>query len=212
MNVAACPDMIFAMDSSAPHEAEEPDEDRLDVQLMLRVQAGDMEAFATLIERHQNRVIGTVARMLGEYSEAEDLAQQVFLRIWKSSGRYQARAKFTTWLYTITRNLVFNESRRRKRHPGESMDAQESDRHQYADTPSARPDAQLLEGELQHAIQAAIASLPEQQRMAVILRRYEDLSYEEIAETLSTSVSSVKSLLFRARTTLREQLGNYLRE
>src|SRR5437764_2867634 len=90
-------------------------EDDEDVRLMRLMSAGDTQAFEELIERHQSLVIGTVARMLGSNSEVEDIAQQVFVRVWKSAGRYVARAKFTTWLLKITRNLVFNELRRSKR-------------------------------------------------------------------------------------------------
>src|SRR5210317_555488 len=96
-----------------------------DVALMLQVKEGDMEAFETLVEIHQSAVIGTVAKMLGGASEAEDIAQQVFIRVWKSAGRYKPQAKFTTWLFTITRNLVFNESRRRKRKPTVSVEERE---------------------------------------------------------------------------------------
>src|SRR3989440_7638358 len=93
------------------------DEDPEDVRLMQLVAAGDTSAFEQLIERHQALVAGTVARMLGSNADVEDIAQQVFIRVWKSAGRYVARAKFTTWLLKITRNLVFNEMRRAKRHP-----------------------------------------------------------------------------------------------
>src|SRR3954467_1860607 len=91
------------------------DDDARDVQLMALISKGDTAAFEELVERHQSLVIGTVARMLGSNSEVEDIAQQVFVRVWKSAGRYVARAKFTTWLLKITRNLVFNELRRSKR-------------------------------------------------------------------------------------------------
>jgi RNA polymerase sigma-70 factor (ECF subfamily) len=121
------------------------------------------------------------------------------------------RAKFTTWLLKITRNLVFNELRRLKRHPMTSLQNEpDGDEMQLKDEHATRPDSALLETELQGAIESAIAALPETQRMAVVLRRYEELSYEEIAEVLDQSVPAVKSLLFRARTELRERLRNYL--
>ncbi|MGD7652293.1 MAG: RNA polymerase sigma factor [Verrucomicrobiales bacterium] len=187
------------------------DENDRDVALMKRVGAGDEDAFRQLIERHQNAVIGTVSKMLGNTTDSEDIAQQVFLRIWKSAKRYKPSAKFTTYLYTITRNLVFNETRRRSRKKEvSSEDRAENSHAQIEDTPDRRPDSELLQAELQLAVDEAIASLPENQRMAVILRRYEQLAYEEIADVLDTSVSSVKSLLFRARTTLRESLERYL--
>ncbi len=187
------------------------DENDRDVALMKRVGAGDEDAFRQLIERHQNAVIGTVSKMLGNTTDSEDIAQQVFLRIWKSAKRYKPSAKFTTYLYTITRNLVFNETRRRSRKKEVSSEERAENSHaQIEDTPDRRPDSELLQAELQLAVDEAIASLPENQRMAVILRRYEQLAYEEIADVLDTSVSSVKSLLFRARTTLRESLERYL--
>lgn len=185
--------------------------DAEDVRLMQQVSAGDTAAFEQLVERHQTLVAGTVGRMLGNNSDVEDVAQQVFVRVWKSAGRYVPRAKFTTWLLKITRNLVFNELRRRKRHaltPLQSEPAAEE--MQLKDERGQAPDASLLEGELQRAIESAIAALPASQRMAVVLRRYEELSYEEIADVLDQSVPAVKSLLFRARTELRERLKGYL--
>ena len=188
-----------------------PDENARDIALMKRVGAGDEQAFRELIERHQNAVIGTVTKMLGNTTDSEDIAQQVFIRIWKSAKRYKPSAKFTTYLYTITRNLVFNETRRRSRKKEVSADEREENSHsQIEDTPHHHPDSELLQAELQQAVDDAIGALPETQRMAVVLRQYEQLSYEEIADVLKTSVSSVKSLLFRARTTLRESLDRYL--
>ena len=187
------------------------DDDTQDIAWMDRVKHGDMEAFRELIEAHQTRVIGTVAKMLGDDTDAEDIAQQVFIRIWNSASRYEPNAKFTTWLFTITRNLVFNEARRRRRHPALPLE-REQDEHafQAEDTRMKAPSTVLLDNEMQDAIQAAIDSLPEVQRMAVVLRRYQDVSYEEIASILKLSVPAVKSVLFRARTELRERLRQYL--
>jgi RNA polymerase sigma-70 factor (ECF subfamily) len=186
-------------------------EDAEDIRLMGLVGAGDDRAFEQLVERHQRLVVGTVGRMLGSGSDAEDIAQQVFVRVWKNAERYEPRAKFTTWLLKITRNLVFNELRRRSRHPQVPLQSElEEEERPLKDDQAVAPDASLLEHELQEAVDAAIANLPETQRMAVILRRYDELSYEEIAETLDQSVSAVKSLLFRARTELREKLKRYL--
>lgn len=180
---------------------------------MRLVAGGDTAAFETLIERHQALVAGTVARMLGSNSDVEDITQQVFIRIWKSAGRYVARAKFTTWLLKITRNLVFNEMRRAKRHPHLPVQIDpETEEVPLKDEGTATPDATLLQAELQRAIETAIAELPETQRMALVLRRYEELSYEEIADVLELSVPAIKSLLFRARTELRERLRGYLKQ
>jgi len=183
-----------------------------DVTLMLRVRDGDVDAFQVLVERHQHSVVGTVAKMLSGDSDAEDIAQQVFIRVWKSAPRYQPSAKFTTWLMTITRNLVFNEMRRRQRARFVPMDAEPDDAPapQFTDTEAATPHERLLDGELQEAVEAAIQSLPENQRMAIVLRRYENMPYEDIAKVLKTSVPAVKSILFRARAELKEKLAKYL--
>lgn len=187
------------------------DADDEDVRLMQLVSTGDTVAFERLVERHQALVAGTIGRMLGNNADVEDIAQQVFVRVWKSAKRYVPRAKFTTWLLKITRNLVFNELRRRRRHPVTPLQSEPAGEElQLKDERSSGPDAALLEAELRRAIDAAIAELPETQRMAVVLRRYEELSYEQIAEVLEQSVSAVKSLLFRARTELREKLKVYL--
>jgi RNA polymerase sigma-70 factor (ECF subfamily) len=187
------------------------DEDTEDVRLMQLVAAGDTSAFEQLIERHQALVAGTVARMLGSNSDVEDIAQQVFIRVWKSARRYIPRAKFTTWLLKITRNLVFNELRRSKRHAHISLQSEPgAEEVLLKDEKNPPPDASLLETELQRAIEEAIIQLPESQRMALVLRRYEQLSYEQIAEVLDLSVPAVKSVLFRARTELRTRLSKYL--
>lgn len=184
-----------------------------DLELMARVRTGDSGAFETLVERHQARVVGTIARMLGSADEAEDLAQQVFIRVWKSAPRWEARAQFTTWLLTITRNLVFNEVRRRSRARLVSMDEEgESGPREMLDERVSSPDEEARVSELQEKIDEAIRSLPEQARMALILRRYEELSYEEIAKVLDSTVPAVKSMLFRARSELRERLSAYLDE
>ena len=183
-----------------------------DVELMRLAGRGDERAFEDLVERHQNLVIGTVAKMLGGVEGAEDIAQQVFVRVWQSAPRYRPDAKFTTWLLTIVRNLVFNESRRRRRgffQPYENDDGSVPD---FRDTTSRDAAAQLEERELGEAIDAAIAALPEAQRLAIILRRFEGMPYEDIAGVLKISVPAVKSLLFRAREELRQRLKGFLGE
>jgi RNA polymerase sigma-70 factor (ECF subfamily) len=186
-------------------------EDAIDVSLMRAVAQGDEKAFRELIQRHQQAVVGTVARMLNDFTEAEDIAQMVFVRIWQSAPKWKHEAKFTTYLFTITRNLVFNESRRRGRKKEVSLDSRE-EHHPTVTTAdeSMQPGETMEKRELHRSIDRAIAALPEQQRMAVILRTFEGLDYEDIAEALETSVSSVKSLLFRARATLRESLADEL--
>lgn len=183
-----------------------------DIALMLRVKTGDLDAFEILVERHQHSVVGTAAKMLGGEAEAEDVAQQVFVRVWKSAARYEPTAKFTTWLMTITRNLVFNEMRRRQRAKFIPIDAEpeEGPAPQFEDADAAPPNQELLDNELKNAIGKAIADLPENQRTAIVLRRYEDMPYEDIAKVLKTSVPAVKSILFRARAELKEALKRYL--
>jgi RNA polymerase sigma-70 factor (ECF subfamily) len=189
----------------------EPDAED-DVALMLRVKTGDMEAFEILVDRHKHSVVGTAVRMLGGDSDADDIAQQVFIRVWKSAPRYEPSAKFTTWLMTIARNLVFNEMRRRQRAKFVPMETDPDDGppQQFADSEASGPGEQMQEAELQGAVDAAIASLPENQRLAIVLRRYEGMAYEEIAKVLKTSVPAVKSILFRARADLKERLKKYL--
>jgi len=188
------------------------DEDTEDVRLMRLIARGDTVAFEKLIERHQSLVVGTVARMLGSNSDVEDIAQQVFIRVWKSASRYVPRAKFTTWLLKITRNLVFNEMRRAKRRAHAPLQPEPNvEEMQLKDESNPSPDASLLELELQEAIEKAIGELPETQRMALVLRRYEEFSYEQIADVLNLSVPAVKSVLFRARTELRLRLSSYLK-
>lgn len=184
-----------------------------DVALMRRIATGDEAAFEQLIERHQNAVVGTVAKMLGNASDAEDIAQQVFIRLWKSAPRYKPTAKFTTFLFTIMRNLVFNESRRKSRKKEYSINEREDDYHlQTPDPRTTSPDDNMLHAELQSAVDQAIALLPEKQRLAVILRRYENMPYDEIGRVLKLSIPAVKSQLFRARNTLRQSLQHYLNE
>jgi len=195
--------------NSTEHSNE--DDDAINVELMLRVKKGDHDAFEKLVEKYQNAVVGTVAKMLGNNAEAEDIAQQVFIRLWKSAPRYQVKAKFTTFLFTITRNLVFNETKRKSRKKEHSLEEQEENTFStFEDTTSASPKEEILQHELQCKVDEAIAALPEKQRMAVILKRYEGLSYEQIASVLELSVSAVKSQLFRARTELRNTLKQYL--
>jgi RNA polymerase sigma-70 factor (ECF subfamily) len=179
---------------------------------MLRVKEGDIKAFEQLVELHQGIMIGAAARMLGNLDDAHDIAQQVFIRVWKSAPRYEPSAKFTTWLFTIMRNLVFNETRRRTRRKEVPLENENDDDppRQYADLTTAGPDHLTQQDELEKALDQAIAALPEKQRLAVVLRRHEDMPYEQICEILKMSLPAVKSLLFRARTELRKHLSSHL--
>jgi RNA polymerase sigma-70 factor (ECF subfamily) len=195
------------------------DSDAHDKALMVRIAAEDEHALRELIEKHQGSVYGTIAKMLGDAAEAQDLAQRVFVRIYRAAPTYRAAAQFKTWMFTIVRNLVFNEHRRRSRaqlvplHPPDHETGTSSiPLPELADPALKTPAENLLQDEMMRVVNEAILALPEQQRLAMILRRYDEFSYEEIAEVLKTSVSATKSLLFRARETLREALQEYLRD
>jgi RNA polymerase sigma-70 factor (ECF subfamily) len=187
-----------------------------DAALMLRVKQGDTAAFTELVEKYKQPVMNLVYRTLRDATEAEDLAQNVFVQVYKSAYRYKSSAKFSTWLFTIARNLCLNEIRRRSRHPAESLDATFPDQddqplHQVEDKKTFSPPESLLQGELQNKIEQALADLPENQRTAILLCRQDELSYEEIAEILGCSLSATKSLIHRGRETLKEKLKPYLR-
>ena len=187
-----------------------------DAALMLRVKQGDTAAFTTLVEKYKQPVMNLAARTLRDPTEAEDLAQNVFVQVFKAAARYQSTAKFSTWLFTIARNLCLNEIRRRSRHPAESLDAPHPDqedqpKHQFEDVKNFSPPECLLQSELAQKIEQALAGLPENQRTAILLCRQDELSYEEIAEVLGCSLSATKSLIHRGRETLKEKLKPYLR-
>ncbi len=186
-----------------------------DAALMERVRRGDSSAFAELVDRWQQPVISFVYRSLPDATEAEDLAQSVFLQIWKTAARYQATAKFSTFLFTIARNLTLNEIRRRVRHPTSSLDVPHDESDPYP--PQQIKDATALSGvqaltrtELIRLVNAAVAELPEKQRTALVLCQDDEVSYEEIAEILSCSVQATKSLIHRGRETLKSRLKPYL--
>lgn len=183
---------------------------------MLRVKKGDTAAFTELVEKYKQPVMNLVYRTIHDVTEAEDLAQNVFVQVFKSAPRYESTAKFSTWLFTIARNLCLNEIRRRTRHPAESLDAPHPEQEdqplrQFEDKKTFSPPESLLHGELAGKIEEALADLPENQRSAILLCRREDLSYEEIAEILGCSVSATKSLIHRGREALKERLKIYLR-
>ena len=194
------------------------DSDAHDKVLMVEIARGDERALRELIEKHQGAVYGTIAKMLGDAVEAQDLAQQVFVRVYRAAGSYRATAQFKTWMFTIVRNLVFNEHRRRSRATLVSLSPPENETGNTGGSPGMdlpdlaikTPGEAMLQRELMRKVDEAILALPEQQRLAIVLRRYDEFSYEEIAEILKTSVPATKSLLFRARETLRVALQDYL--
>lgn len=187
-----------------------------DASLMLRVQRGDLEAFEALVDRHRQPVFNFIQRTIHSLDDSEDLAQQVFVQVWKAAGRYRVEARFSTWLFTIARNLCLNEIRRRGRHPLDSLEAPISTadgevEREFPDERRPGVTEEVLLGELEGRIEAALADLPESQRSAILLFREGEMAYEEIAEVQGISVSATKSLIHRARETLRRRLKAYLR-
>jgi RNA polymerase sigma-70 factor (ECF subfamily) len=191
----------------------EPDPDAA---LMLRVKRGDDAAFAELVDKYKQPVMNLVYRIVRDATEAEDLAQNVFIQVYKSAHRYEVTARFSTWLFTIARNLCLNEIRRRSRHPADSLEGTQTESddqpaRQFEDRKTAIPAESALHTELEHKIEQALADLPEPQRTALLLCRQDDLSYEEIAEVIGCSLSATKSLIHRGRETLKLKLKPYLR-
>jgi RNA polymerase sigma-70 factor, ECF subfamily len=187
-----------------------------DIELMLRVKQGDRAAFELLVEKYKQPVANMIYRTLGDPTEAEDLAQTVFIQVWKSATRYHQKAKFSTWLFTIARNLCLNEIRRRSRHPAESLQAMsdpddESAPRQFEDRGASSAPEQLLREELTAKVEEALAELPENQRTAILLFKEKEFSYEEISEVLKCSLSATKSLIHRGRETLKLKLKPYLK-
>ena len=186
-----------------------------DAALMLRVKRGDRAAFAELVGKFRQPLFNFIFRTLRDETETEDVAQAAFLQVWKSRARYERTAKFSTWLFTIARNLCLNELRRRSRHPAESIEEthaehEDQPQRQYEDKKVFLPTETALHGELARKIEEALSALPEQQRTAILLCRQDELSYEEIAEILGCSLSATKSIIYRGRETLKEKLKRYL--
>ena len=187
------------MDSALPSE-----------DLMARIAEGDEYAFEVLVGRHQPSVLNLIYRFIGDRAGAQDLAQEVFIKVWQAARDYEPKAKFTTWLYRITVNLCLNElkSSRRKRWFSIHRFDEDSEKTMDEILPDDAPSAEdlLLAKERSRQISEALQSLPANQRMALILKRYDDLSYAEIAQIMGCSVSAVESLLVRAKRTLQEKL------
>jgi RNA polymerase sigma-70 factor (ECF subfamily) len=187
-----------------------------DARLMIQVQQGDESAFAELVERYQNRVLSVLYNALGHMQEAEDLTQDVFLRVYRARHGYQPTAKFSTWIFTITNNLAMNARRSRKTRRTVAIQGRESGplgpRPQEQLAPATGPTAsgQLRATEVAELVRDAIQKLDDRQRIAVLLNKFEDLGYAEIARIMGTTPTAIKSLLSRARTNLREMLEPYL--
>jgi RNA polymerase sigma-70 factor (ECF subfamily) len=190
-----------------------------DVRLMLAVRDGNAAAFDELMQRYQNRLVTVLEHLVGRRDLAEDLAQEVFLRVYRARKRYEAGAKFSTWLFTIANRVASNALRSQSRRPEVNLDARASGPmganplDQMALAASGfMPTRQLDKAELYDVVRAALTNLNERQRMAVLLNKFEDMSYADIATTMELSPEAVKSLLTRARVNLRQVLEPYLNE
>jgi RNA polymerase sigma-70 factor (ECF subfamily) len=199
-------------DSAVMPEAVDPS-----TALMLRVRDGDADACARLVSLWQDRLVTLFLHQTGDHATAEDLTQEVFLRVYRARGSYQPTAKFTTWVHTIAGNVASDlrqRAYRRREHgvpPSVSASASGIGLDQLAVAASGLMPARVADrGELREVVRQALAGLNDRQRMAVLLAKFEHCSYEEIAASMRLSVPAVKSLLFRARDQLREALAPYL--
>jgi RNA polymerase sigma-70 factor (ECF subfamily) len=186
-----------------------------DAQVMLRVKEGDESAFDYLVQKYRRPMVNFMYRMAHNAAAAEDLAQEVFLRAYRSRANYEASAKFTTWLYRIATNLAINHARdTRHERPDTMVSLDEPDQEtgttlDIADK-SLSAEEHIVRRERLMAIRQKVQALPERQRMAVVMHKYQQMDYKQIAEVLKLSESATKSLLFRAYETLREQLKDFV--
>jgi len=185
-----------------------------EVVLMLRSQAGDQEAFAELQRRYGTRVFGYFCRQLKDRADAEDLTQEVFLRLYRSRERYQPRARFATWVFHITQNVARNALRSRRRHPcvhlNPSCPAERNSLESMLSNRNDSPSRPLERDELAGVVRAAVAELATRQRTAVELHQFHDRTYAEVAAELEMTPKAAKSLLYRARNQLRTVLTPFM--
>jgi RNA polymerase sigma-70 factor (ECF subfamily) len=181
-----------------------------DAQLMLRVREGDETSFALLLERHRMPVVHFLFRMVQNQAVSEELAQEVFLRVYRSRESYEPTARFTTWLFRIATHLALNWIRDRRKERGQESLDREVGEGMEPQVPDARPSVEqdLLRRARAAEIRRAVEELPEKQRAAVLMHKYEGLDYRHIAQVLRCSESALKSLLFRAYQTLRVRLAH----
>lgn len=186
------------------------------VRLMLAWQQGDETAFDRIVERYSGQVFALLTRFLGPVAQREDLVQEVFLRLIRARDRYQPSARFSTWLYRIVFNLAANEREKARLRSSVSLDAMdptgEGSSYEPEDTEALLPSEALERDDAVRAVQDAISRLPQRQRMALILAKYEGLPYSEIGEVLGSNEKAVKSMIHRARENLRSMLSRYLTE
>jgi RNA polymerase sigma-70 factor, ECF subfamily len=186
-----------------------------DAEIMLRAKAGDQSAFEFLVQKYRRPMVSFMYRMARNAAAAEDLAQEVFLRVYRSRESYEASAKFTTWLYRIATNLAVNHARDTRHERPEvqvSLDEPDEETGSTIEVPDRTLNAEqsMVVRERMLAIRRKVDALPEQQRLAVIMHKYQQMDYKQIAEVLKKSESATKSLLFRAYETLREQLKEFV--
>jgi RNA polymerase sigma-70 factor, ECF subfamily len=186
-----------------------------DAEIMLRAKVGDSSAFDFLVQKYRRPMISFMYRMVRNAAAAEDLAQEVFLRVYRSRATYEASAKFTTWLYRIATNLAVNHARDTRHERPEvqvSLDEPDEESGTTLELPDGNLTAEqaMVRRERMLAIRSKVEALPEQQRLAVIMHKYQHMDYRQIAEVLKKSESATKSLLFRAYETLREQLKEFV--
>jgi RNA polymerase sigma-70 factor (ECF subfamily) len=186
-----------------------------DAEVMLRVKAGDESAFSYLVQKYRRAMVNFMYRTCRNAAAAEELAQEVFLRVYRSRGSYEASAKFTTWLYRIATNLAVNHARDTRHERPEntvSLDEPDEESGSTMDLPdsSLSVEEKLVRRERMAAIRQKVQALPERQRMAVIMHKYQQMDYRQIADVLKLSESATKSLLFRAYESLREQLKEFV--
>jgi RNA polymerase sigma-70 factor (ECF subfamily) len=196
-------------------EAAAPGGEVTDADVMLRVKAGDEAAFDSLVQKYRRPIVSFMYRMAHNAAAAEDLAQEVFLRVYRSRQSYEATAKFTTWLYRIATNLAVNHARDTRRERPENMvslDEPDDESGRTLDVADSTLSAEetLVRRERMAAIRQRVQGLPERQRLAVVMHKYQQMDYQQIAEVLKLSESATKSLLFRAYETLREQLKEFI--
>ena len=186
-----------------------------DADIMLRVKAGDDSAFDYLVQKYRRPIISFMYRMAHNTAAAEDLAQEVFLRVYRSRASYEPSAKFTTWLYRIATNLGVNHARDTRHERPENvtnLDEADNETGQTPDLADKTPsvEEEILRRERLTAIKQKVEALPERQKLAVLMHKYQGMDYRQIAEVLKLSESATKSLLFRAYETLREQLKEFV--
>jgi RNA polymerase sigma-70 factor (ECF subfamily) len=186
-----------------------------DADVMLRVKKGDESAFAYLVQKYRRPMVGFLYRLCHNPAAAEELAQEVFLRVYRSRSNYEATAKFSTWIYRIASNLAVNFARDTRHERTEVTVRLDEPDQETGTTPdladkSLTAEEQILKRERLAAIRSKVNALPERQRMAVILHKYQQMDYRQIADVLKLSESATKSLLFRAYETLREQLKEFV--